>query len=49
GGNAPIPFLYTQVHDGVNLPGRPGTNNHHDSSFQIWRPPYFSQKRPRRG
>ena len=46
GGNAPIPFLDAQVMDGVSLPGRPGTNNHHDPSFQLYRPPYFDKKRP---
>jgi hypothetical protein len=39
-------MLYGQVHDGVDLPGRPGTNNHHDASFQIYRPPYFDHQRP---
>ncbi|HWW53032.1 MAG TPA: galactose oxidase-like domain-containing protein, partial [Acidimicrobiales bacterium] len=46
GGNAPIPFLDAQVLDGVSLPGRPGTNNHHDPSFQLYRPPYFGKTRP---
>ena len=46
GGHAPIPFLYGQVHDGISLPGRPGTNNSHDASFQIYRPPYFDSPRP---
>jgi hypothetical protein len=41
GGNAPIPALYNQVLDGPNLPGRPGTNNHHDPSFQVYEPPYI--------
>jgi uncharacterized membrane protein YgcG len=46
GGNAPIPALYNQVLDGISLPGRPGTNNHHDASFQIYEPPYFHSARP---
>ena len=46
GGHAPIPFLYDQVHDGISLPGRPGTNNSHDASFQIYRPPYYNKTRP---
>ena len=46
GGHAPIPTLYHQTLDGPNLPGRPGSNNHHDSSFQLWLPAYFHQSRP---
>ena len=46
GGHAPVPTLYYQVIDGHDLPGRPGTNNHHDASFQVWQPPYFKQTRP---
>src|SRR5439155_764490 len=46
GGHAPIPSGYHQTQDGPDLPGRPGTNNHHDPSFQIWRPPYFDAARP---
>jgi len=42
GGHAPIPSGYGQTQDGMSLPGRPGTNNHHDGSFQVWRPPYFA-------
>jgi len=42
GGHAPIPSGYNQTQDGTDLPGRPGTNNHHDGSFQVWRPPYLS-------
>ncbi|HMC43325.1 MAG TPA: galactose oxidase-like domain-containing protein, partial [Acidimicrobiales bacterium] len=42
GGHAPIPSGYHQTQDGTDLPGRPGTNNHHDASFQVWRPPYFA-------
>lgn len=41
GGHAPISTGYAQT---VDLPGvdgvRPGTNNHHDPSFQVWQPPY---------
>ena len=47
GGHAPIPSGYNQTQDGPDLPGRPGTNNHHDPSFQVWRPPYFGADRPR--
>jgi hypothetical protein len=46
GGHAPIPTLYHQTLDGPNLSGRPGSNNHHDPSFQLWLPPYFDQSRP---
>lgn len=46
GGNAPIPALYNQVQDGPDLPGRPGTNNHHDSSFQVFYPWYMKAARP---
>jgi hypothetical protein len=40
GGHAPIVSGYFQTRDGVDLPVRPGTNNHHDASFQVWQPPY---------
>ena len=40
GGHAPIVAEYFQTRDGVDLPVRPGTNNHHDASFQVWQPPY---------
>lgn len=40
GGHAPISTGYFQTTDTPDLPGRPGTNNHHDPSFQVWQPPY---------
>lgn len=42
GGHAPIVTNYAQTQDGTDLPGRDGTNNHHDASFQVWQPPYLS-------
>ncbi|GAC1441463.1 MAG: hypothetical protein NVSMB55_09280 [Mycobacteriales bacterium] len=42
GGHAPIAAGYFQTRDGQDLPGRDGTNNHHDASFQVWQPPYFN-------
>ncbi|GAC1543012.1 MAG: hypothetical protein NVS3B12_31350 [Acidimicrobiales bacterium] len=45
-GHAPIPSGYNQVSDGPDLPGRPGTNNSHDPSFQIYKPAYFNEHRP---
>jgi hypothetical protein len=42
GGHAPISTGYYQTTDTPDLPGRLGTNNHHDASFQVWQPPYFS-------
>ncbi len=42
GGHAPIATGYAQTTDTPDLPGRDGTNNHHDASFQVWLPPYFS-------
>ncbi|MHB8669939.1 MAG: galactose oxidase-like domain-containing protein [Acidimicrobiales bacterium] len=47
GGHAPIPSGYGAVKDGPTIPGvREGTNNHHDPSFQVYRPPYFDKVRP---
>jgi hypothetical protein len=45
GGHAPIVTGYYQTTDTPDLPGRDGTNNHHDASFQVWQPPYFSDVR----
>jgi hypothetical protein len=45
GGHAPIVTGYYQTTDTPDLPGRDGTNNHHDGSFQVWQPPYFSDPR----
>jgi len=45
GGHAPIVTGYYQTTDTPDLPGRDGTNNHHDGSFQVWQPPYFSDAR----
>ena len=42
GGHAPIVAGYFQTRDGQDLPGRDGTNNHHDASFQVWQPPYYN-------
>jgi hypothetical protein len=42
GGHAPISTGYYQTTDTPDVPGRLGTNNHHDASFQVWQPPYFS-------
>ena len=42
GGHAPIVNGYFQTRDGVDLPVREGTNNHHDASFQVWQPPYVN-------
>jgi len=42
GGHAPIVTGYYHTTDSPDLPMRDGTNNHHDGSFQIWQPPYFS-------
>ena len=42
GGHAPIVAEYFQTRDGVELPVREGTNNHHDASFQVWQPPYVT-------
>ena len=41
GGHAPIGTGYYQTTDTPDLPGRLGTNNHHDASFQVWEPPYL--------
>jgi hypothetical protein len=41
GGHAPIATAYFQTTDLPDLPGRDGTNNHHDASFQVWQPPYI--------
>jgi galactose oxidase-like protein len=46
GGHAPVSLAYNQTMDAPDAPGRPGSNNHHDSSFQLWLPPYFHQSRP---
>ena len=41
GGHAPISAGYGQNIDAPGVDGvRPGTNNHHDPSFQVWQPPY---------
>jgi hypothetical protein len=45
GGHAPIVTGYYQTTDTPDLPGREGTNNHHDASFQVWQPPYFNDAR----
>jgi hypothetical protein len=45
GGHAPIVTGYYHTMDTPDLPGRDGTNNHHDASFQVWQPPYFSDAR----
>jgi len=45
GGHAPIVTGYYQTTDTPDLPGRDGTNNHHDGSFQVWQPPYFGDPR----
>ena len=45
GGHAPIVTGYYHTTDTPDLPGRDGTNNHHDGSFQVWQPPYFSDPR----
>jgi hypothetical protein len=45
GGHAPIVTAYYQTTDSPDLPGRDGTNNHHDGSFQVWQPPYYSDPR----
>jgi hypothetical protein len=45
GGHAPIVTGYYQTTDTPDLPGRDGTNNHHDGSFQVWQPPYFNDAR----
>jgi hypothetical protein len=42
GGHAPIVTGYFQTIDGPDLPGRDGTNNHHDASFQVWQPAYLN-------
>ncbi|GAC1611842.1 MAG: hypothetical protein NVS3B26_28740 [Mycobacteriales bacterium] len=42
GGHAPIATGYYQTTDSPDLPGRDGTNNHHDASFQTWQPPYVN-------
>ena len=42
GGHAPISTGYFQTIDTPDVPGRLGTNNHHDASFQVWQPPYFN-------
>jgi hypothetical protein len=42
GGHAPITTGYFQTIDTPDMPGRRGTNNHHDASFQVWQPPYFN-------
>lgn len=42
GGHAPISTGYAQTTDTPDLPGRDGTNNHHDASFQVWQPPYYA-------
>ncbi|MCU1587341.1 MAG: kelch domain protein [Frankiales bacterium] len=42
GGHAPIVAEYFQTRDGIDLPVREGTNNHHDASFQVWQPPYVN-------
>ncbi|MCU1594947.1 MAG: kelch domain protein [Frankiales bacterium] len=42
GGHAPIATGYFQTTDTPDLPGRDGTNNHHDASFQVWQPPYLN-------
>ncbi|MGZ6792623.1 MAG: galactose oxidase-like domain-containing protein, partial [Mycobacteriales bacterium] len=42
GGHAPIATGYFQTIDTPDLPGRLGTDNHHDASFQVWQPPYFN-------
>ena len=41
GGHAPISTGYFQTIDTPDVPGRLGTNNHHDASFQVWMPPYY--------
>ena len=46
GGHAPVALAYNQTMDTPDAPGRPGSNNHHDPSFQVWLPPYFHQTRP---
>jgi len=46
GGHAPIPNADAMVMDRPDLPGYPGMNNHHDPSFQIYEPPYWSKPRP---
>ena len=45
GGHAPISTGYFQTIDTPDVPGRLGTNNHHDASFQVWQPPYFGDPR----
>ena len=42
GGHAPIATGYFQTTDSPDVPGRAGTNNHHDASFQVWQPPYLN-------
>jgi hypothetical protein len=42
GGHAPISTGYFQTIDTPDVPGRDGTNNHHDASFQVWQPPYLN-------
>ena len=43
GGHAPISAGYAQNTDFPGVDGvRPGTNNHHDPSFQVWQPPYVN-------
>ncbi len=42
GGHAPIATGYYQTKDTPDVPGRLGTNNHHDASFQVWQPAYVN-------